>query len=84
MAKFKINDSVIVIANGQRGTVVCREEETDEKAKRTKVTYLVKLGNGFENYRVFSRNELKKRFVDTLKKEHLRNTCYLWHLPEVA
>lgn len=60
MAKFKINDSVIVIANGQRGTVVCREEETDEKAKRTKVTYLVKLGNGFENYRVFSRNELKK------------------------
>ena len=60
MAKFKVNDSVIVVATGQCGTVVCREEEIDKEAKHTKVTYLVKLGAGFENYKVFSRNELKK------------------------
>ena len=60
MAKFKVNDSVIVVATGQRGTVVCREEENDKEARRTKVTYLVKLGAGFENYKVFSRNELTK------------------------
>ena len=60
MAKFKVNDSVVVVATGQHGIVMCREEENDKEAKRTKVTYLVKLGAGFENYKVFSRNELKK------------------------
>lgn len=60
MAKFKVNDEVIVVATGQKGVVMCREEINDKETKRTNVTYLVKLGEGFDNYKVFTRKELQR------------------------
>ena len=60
MAKFKMNDVVVVKATGQRGTVMCREDVCDKDTKHTVVSYLVKLGEGFENYRQFTRKELKR------------------------
>lgn len=60
MAKFKVNDNVVVKETGEKGVVKCREAVIDKDAKRTNVTYLVKLGEGFENYKVFTRNELTK------------------------
>ena len=60
MAKFNVNDSVIVKATRQEGVIKCREEVNDKASKRTEITYLVKLGNGFENYKQFKREELER------------------------
>lgn len=60
MAKFNVNDRVTVSATNQEGVVMCREEINDKASKRTEITYLVKLGDGFENYKQFTRKELKR------------------------
>ena len=62
MAKFKMNDVVAVKATGQRGTVMCREEVCDKDTKHTVVSYLVKLGEGFENYRKIVATVWRKSF----------------------
>lgn len=60
MGKFKINDVVLLKENGTVGTVVHRDEVCDKKKNRTTVKYLVKFGNGEENYKWFSRKDLKR------------------------
>lgn len=66
MAKFNVNENVIVNATGQKGVVMCRETVRIPDTNRTKVSYLVKLGDGFENYKEFTRKELSRVPVVTV------------------
>lgn len=79
MAKFKVNDVVVVKETGEKGVVKCREAVLDKDAKRTKVTYLVKLGDGFDNYKVFTRNELTK--VNPVEKSTVRYATKVYDAP---
>ena len=67
MAKFKVNDSVRVIATGEIGTVKGREVIPVEDSKRVKIEYIVKVGKGFENWKTYSKKELET--VRTEKEE---------------
>ena len=59
MSKLKINDKVIVKESGKTGVVKGRDvvELPDGKVR---VEYIVKTGNGFENWGTFKKNELEK------------------------
>ena len=61
MAKFKVNDPVIVVATGMEGVIIAREEKRNLSEKFTEIKYLVKLGDGFENYHTFDRSELARK-----------------------
>lgn len=67
MGKFKVNDSVRVIATGEIGTVKGREVIPVEDSKRVKIEYIVKVGKGFENWKSYSKKELET--VRTEKEE---------------
>lgn len=59
MSKFKTNDKVIVKATGKVGVIKGRD--TIELGDgRVKVEYIVKTGDGFENWNTYSKNELEK------------------------
>ena len=64
MAKFKVNDRVRIIATGEVGTVKGRDIIPIEGSKRVKIEYIVKIGNGFDNWKSFSKNE-----IQSMKKE---------------
>jgi hypothetical protein len=59
MSKLKINDKVIVKESGKTGVVKGRDivELPDGKVR---VEYIVKTGNGFENWGTFKKNELER------------------------
>ncbi|MBP5456177.1 MAG: hypothetical protein J6Y37_06730 [Paludibacteraceae bacterium] len=57
MSRIKVNDRVLVKESGEIGTVVTKETIRLE-GNRVKVEYIVKFGDGFENYRAFGRKEL--------------------------
>ena len=59
MSKIKINDKVIVKATGKTGVVKGRDvvEIPDGKIR---VEYIVKTGNGFDNWATFKKKELEK------------------------
>ena len=59
MAKFKVNDRVRIIATGEIGTVKGRDIIPIEGSKRVKIEYIVKIGNGFDNWKSFSKNEIQ-------------------------
>lgn len=59
MSKLKIGDKVIVKVTGEVGVVKSREV-IDLSDKRVKVEYIVKTGNGFENWMSYTKNELEK------------------------
>ena len=61
MAKFKINDRVRIVATGEFGTVKGREvtaTPTEEFPNKVKIEYIVKVGEGFANWKVYTKNEL--------------------------
>lgn len=62
MSKFNVNDEVIVIATGEQGVVKAKEvtTATDGNKKHITIQYIVKVGEGFANWKVFYRRELKK------------------------
>lgn len=61
MSKFNVNDEVVVIATGEKGVVKAKEiTMTTDGSKHTTIQYMVKMGNGFSNWKVFSRKELQK------------------------
>ena len=64
MAKFKVNDRVRIIATGEIGTVKGRDIIPIEGSKHVKIEYIVKMGNGFDNWKSFSKNE-----IQSMKKE---------------
>lgn len=57
--KFKINDRVRVIATGESGVVKGREILPVEGSKRVNIEYIVKVGDGFSNWKTFSKKELE-------------------------
>ena len=57
--KFKVNERVRVIATGEIGIVKGREILPVEGSKRVNIEYLVKVGNGFSNWKAFSKKELE-------------------------
>lgn len=76
MAKFKVNDNVIVKDNNKMGTVVWRDEVHDRKNNRTEVKYYVKLGNGESNYKWFTRKELKKYVAEKEDSTRVKTRVY--------
>lgn len=61
MSKFNVNDEVIVIATGEKGVVKAKETTVaTDGSKHTTIQYMVKVGNGFSNWKVFYRRELQK------------------------
>ena len=67
MAKFKVNDRVRIIATGEIGTVKARDIVPIEGSKRVKIEYIVKIGDGFDNWKSFSKKEIQS--VAEEKKE---------------
>lgn len=67
MAKFKVNDRVRIIATGEIGTVKARDIVPIEGSKRIKIEYIVKIGDGFDNWKSFSKKEIQS--VAEEKKE---------------
>lgn len=59
MAKFKVNDRVRVIATGEVGTVKGRDITPEEGTKRVKIEYIVKVGEGFNNWKSYSKKEIE-------------------------
>lgn len=57
--KFKVNERVRVIATGEIGIVKGRDILPVEGSKRVNIEYLVKVGNGFSNWKAFSKKELE-------------------------
>lgn len=61
MSKFKVNEEVIIKATGETGVVKAREVlGTDVETKHTTIQYVVKVGDGFNNWKAFSKKELLK------------------------
>lgn len=71
MAKFKVNDRVRIIATGEIGTVKGRDIIPIEGSKRVKIEYIVKIGDGFDNWKSFSKNE-----IQSMKKEKKEPRVY--------
>lgn len=59
MSQFKINSKVIVKATGKEGIIKGRDV-IELGDGRVKVEYIVKTGNGFDNWNSYSKNELEK------------------------
>ena len=59
MSKLKTNDKVIVKATGKVGIIKGRDM-IDMGDGRVKVEYIVKTGDGFDNWNTYSKNELEK------------------------
>lgn len=59
MSKFKINDNVVVKATNVIGTIKGREVINFGDGK-VRVEYVVKLGDGFSNWKSFTKKELLK------------------------
>lgn len=68
MSKIKIGDRVRVRKNGATGTVVGREQKNLGDGK-VKVEYVVKTGDGFENYAAYARKEIEKVVTVAPKKD---------------
>ncbi|MDY4182874.1 MAG: hypothetical protein SOX92_01060, partial [Candidatus Onthovivens sp.] len=71
MAKFKVNDRVRIIATGEEGIIKGRDVIPEEGTKRVKIEYIVKMGNGFDNWKSFSKNE-----IQSMKKEKKEPRVY--------
>lgn len=65
--KFKTGDKVIVKATGESGIVKSCDIVNLEDGKRVEVQYIVKLGEGFNNWKSFNKKELSK--VETSENE---------------
>ena len=61
MSKLKTNDKVIVKTTGKVGVIKSRDM-IDMGNGRVKVEYIVKTGDGFDNWNSYSKNELEKFF----------------------
>lgn len=59
MSKFRIGDNVIVKETGNFGVIKGREIVPLE-GKKNRIEYVVKVGNGYENWKCYTKNELEK------------------------
>ncbi len=72
MSKIKIGDRVRIVKNGLTGTVVGREQKMLDDGK-SKVEFIVKTGDGFENYAPYVRKDIVK-VIPTIKEKN--NSTY--------
>lgn len=73
MSNIKTGDRIKVKSSGNVGIVVARET-TPLDGKKIKAEYVVKFGNGFDNYKSYSRHDIEK--VTTAKKEDTNTKVY--------
>lgn len=76
MAKFHVNDNVVINENGKQGVIVCRDEVRDKQTNRTEVKYFVKFGDGLNNYGWFNRKELSKHVVVEVANKRIKTRVY--------
>ena len=68
MAKFKIGEKVLVKGTNDVGVIKAREvSKVDGANKRVKVEYIVRLGDGFNNWKAFDRKEIEHYPQNVLK-----------------
>ena len=58
MIKFKINEKVISVENGNVGVV--RARDITHENKKTTVKYMVDFGGGMESWKVLTKKDIKK------------------------
>ena len=58
MSKFKINEKVISVENGNVGVV--RARDITHENKKTTVKYMVDFGGGMESWKVLTKKDIKK------------------------
>lgn len=68
MSKIKIGDQVRVKQSGVVGIVMGREQKALDN-KQVQVEYVVKTGDGFENYKAFTRKDIEKIPTEEPKKD---------------
>ena len=61
MSKFNVGEEVIVKSSGKVGVIKSREVIHKDDTNRTEITYVVKLGEGFENWKSFTKKELERK-----------------------
>lgn len=66
--KFKINDRVRVKATGEIGTVKGREVSPIEGTKHINIEYIVRTGDGFSNWKSYSKAELEPIYKENEEK----------------
>jgi hypothetical protein len=66
--KFKVNDRVRVKATGEVGTVKGREVLSVDGTKHINIEYIVRVGDGFGNWKSYNRKELEPLKRDTQEK----------------
>lgn len=76
MAKFNVNDNVIIRENNKLGTIMCRDEIKDKENKRTEIRYFVKFGHGSENHQWFNRKELTKYVPQEKNNKRIKTRIY--------
>lgn len=76
MAKFHVNDNVVINENGKLGTIVCRDEVRNKETNRTEVKYFVKFGDGEENHKWFNRKELTKYIPKETSHKRIKTRVY--------
>lgn len=59
MTKFKIGDHVKVKATGEFGYIKAREATPIDGSEKINVEYIVKIGDGFKNWKAFTRKDLE-------------------------
>ena len=58
MSKFKINEKVISVENGNVGVV--RARDITHENKKTTVKYMVDFGGGMESWKILTKKDIKK------------------------
>lgn len=76
MARFKVNDEVIIKENKKKGIIVCRDEVTDKENNRTEVKYFVKLGNGLNNYKWLTRKDFTRYIPKEVSNKRIKSRIY--------
>lgn len=68
MSKFKVNERVVSVDGGKIGVIKARETVHD--GKNTTVKYMVSFGEGMDNWKIMTKNQISK--IHKPKKEQ----CY--------
>lgn len=79
MAKFKVGQTVKIKETGKLGVIKGREIKSGEKENHIEIQYVVKLGNGIENWKAFNKKEIEslpkeepaypKEYIHTYEKD---------------
>lgn len=74
MAKFKVNDGIVVKDKDVTGTVIYREEKRDVSSKHTSIKYLVRTEDGDFNW--YERKDLERQKVHSTPQERIKTLTF--------